>query len=492
MIGSSRSYAVGMAHFQLGGGYLSLAALSVVYTLIFFGSICTYVYMEATSGRMPMRVTFGPGAVSVMFVLQAVNLVIFGALRIAGAVRGDVTSRMIESHRLMPVPSWRAVAGYMLGSTAHVAAFALLTLLFAMGLAMAAGTPLTDVALKQGILLLFTGMVWSLVAMLNLFHRAAFVAATVGGVLAIFSTVAARGFALLPAMGLLTGPLLGNTIFYFGPTPWTISVWVYPVSIVGQLAFFSLFFAAACRCYRGTYRTVFTGWQALLLPVVWAGLSAAGIVLVEAIPIIQRLFYREDAMIVGKQVAASTAMAMLLSLIPIYTVSMEQRGRRGRLGMGLAATLVLSVVVGMIPMGVWRQFQTTGTQFAVTWLAVAAFLLTVFLICHLFSKATPSSLGILLAIVTFVVWVGPLAPAAIVHAMVEDPESTLAQTVATFSPVGLLMDQWTSDAPVSAAPGLAWQWFLPLLLLVYAGVRRRAKRRGESTRGPSSTQTVPA
>ncbi len=53
-----------------------------------------------------------------LLVLQAVILFGYGAFRVNAAVRSDLASRMIESHRLMPTRPAAAVAGYVLGAPA--------------------------------------------------------------------------------------------------------------------------------------------------------------------------------------------------------------------------------------------------------------------------------------------------------------------------------------------------------------------------------------
>jgi hypothetical protein len=480
-----------MAHFRLGGGYVTLAVMAVIYTAVFFGCVCWYLYMEATRGPSPGRATFTAFGVTLMFILQTLNLVVFGSLRIAGAVRGDIASRMIESHRLMPVASWRAVAGYMLGSTAHVLVFAGMTLLFAGGLAMASGASLMDVAFKQAMLLAFTGLMWAWVAMLNLFHRAAFAGSIIGLILGIFSTVAAYGFAYLPALAVLTGPLIGSTVFYFGPATTPATILVYPVSLVGQASFFALFFTAACRCYRGTHRTVFRGWQAMLLTVAWSGMSAAGIALFDAFPLFTRLLYRGDvAHVAGKQVAGSVAAALLVSLIPLYTVSLEWRGRKWGGAVLCAAAVGLSVVITAVLAGLTPGGELSGGDVALTWLTVTPFLLLVTMLCLVFNRSTGQALAVLLVVVTFLVWVGPFVPAGIAHQVIVDPTSTMSQTLSTLSPVGMLVDHWTSDEPVGPGAGLVWQWLMPAALGMYVAVRG-LRTRGGSGRGRSSMPTVP-
>ena len=149
MIGSSRSYAIGMAHFQIAGGFKSLIIVITVYLAIFFGGLGLYLYADRLS-------TFPSGLssvlVSLLLAFEAFVLIIVGSFRVASAIRMDISTRMIESHRLMPVPSWRAVMGYLLGATTHVVAFALTNVLLAYLMAGWTHTPLTDLTLNQAMI----------------------------------------------------------------------------------------------------------------------------------------------------------------------------------------------------------------------------------------------------------------------------------------------------------------------------------------------------
>src|SRR5579862_3573726 len=109
MIASSRSYAIGMAHFQMAGGFLTMVVSLGAYVLLVL--VVTGLYFYGESGRY--TATLPATSVDVLLVMQCVGLLLLGSNRISTAVRKDLSSRMIESHRLMPIPSWRAIAGYI-------------------------------------------------------------------------------------------------------------------------------------------------------------------------------------------------------------------------------------------------------------------------------------------------------------------------------------------------------------------------------------------
>ena len=57
------------------------------------------------------------------------KLVDSGAVRIAGCIRMDMSTNMLESHRQMPVSASRAMLGYLFGTTVHVFAVVLLNVI---------------------------------------------------------------------------------------------------------------------------------------------------------------------------------------------------------------------------------------------------------------------------------------------------------------------------------------------------------------------------
>src|SRR4051812_19078536 len=121
---TSRSYAIGMAHFQVAGGLKILALLAGAYAL----GASLLVGLVAYSSGWPIDPRVATGLMTFVLVMEALIFVGIGALRVGGCIRADTASNMIESHRLMPIASWRAVAGYLLGTTLQTMVVTLLNL----------------------------------------------------------------------------------------------------------------------------------------------------------------------------------------------------------------------------------------------------------------------------------------------------------------------------------------------------------------------------
>src|SRR5262249_28681621 len=153
----------------------------------------------------------------------------------AACIRLDLSSRMIESHRLMPIPAWRAIAGYIFGGGAHAIAFALLNLVLAMALGAYTGTPMADLLIKQVFLFSFAMLLWSSAAMGTLMARHAYTVISVvlvlGGCMGAF-----WAYVFLPGLALLTTPMFNETIFTFATAPRGFSM-AYPASLMCQAGF---------------------------------------------------------------------------------------------------------------------------------------------------------------------------------------------------------------------------------------------------------------
>ena len=81
------------------------------------------------------------------------------------AIRGDLNSRMIESHRLMPITPAEAVFGYMLGGASQVLLLAALNFVIGAVLCAMGGLQTDRWILSTGVLLVFAVFVWSILAM---------------------------------------------------------------------------------------------------------------------------------------------------------------------------------------------------------------------------------------------------------------------------------------------------------------------------------------
>ena len=228
MIGSSRTYAIGMAHYEMGGGWRSLVAICGAYLFVVLAAVGMYYYTDMSTGTRHGMTSVG---VSILLIAQSISLVVFGSFRVSGAIRSDLSSHMIESHRLMPVPSWRAITGYLIGPATQTIAFALLNLILIYICAAFTGTDLSRITIGQATLFAFALLVWSAAAVGTFVMRhlvLVLIAAIVPSMCVMYWV-----YVFLPALSLLTGPIIGQSIFVFGGSSAGYE-WIYTASFVCQ------------------------------------------------------------------------------------------------------------------------------------------------------------------------------------------------------------------------------------------------------------------
>jgi hypothetical protein len=480
MIGSSRSYAIGMAHFQIAGGWKTLGIICASYIVAVL-SIASSIYYDAVSSKVPGPVFTG-AAVALLTVVEMMLLLLFGMLRIAGAVRLDITTKMLESHRLMPISNGRAAVGYVMGATAHAIALALLNFVLVYIFAGITGADLARVTLDQAVLALFVLFVWS-ASLLGAFHGKVY-----GAMIAVISPIGgAFMYKLLPGLALLISPLMGDTIFHVGLTARHLEI-PYAAAFVAQILFAVIFFSGACRAYRGTYATTFNLAEALGLTCVWSALSIVGIALWESFH--ARIFYpyREDPQIHSQQAIASLIAAMLIALVPIRTLTLIELRRKVHplvsvLFLGAIAATITVIPVGLSPLAANSamynlQGVVTGRHFQITAVVIAAHVATAYLIFRIMRRAKGAPTFLAIAIVGFGLWIVPIL-VELIRMWVSVPVTTDVEThagmVSAFSPVALLAFVWTPDTKVRVMGGLVWIVAVPVVLGVMVVTQRNKK-----------------
>ncbi len=479
MIGSSRSYAIGMAHFQIAGGLRSLLLLCAAYVAV-VAIIASWFYYKTVgpaSGPVFVGPVFTSMAVTLILLMQTFSLLFFGTFRIMGAVRLDMTNKMIESHRLMPIPSWRAVAGYMFGSTTHAIAFALLNVLLAYIFAGISRTSFAQVTMSESVLALFVLLAWS-AAVLGSFRGRSY------GVIVAMSI--SGGFAggiyiysLLPGLALLISPLMGETVFHFSARPATLSL-AYPVSFAAQAVFFSIFFAGACRLYRGTYASTFNLAQALAISLAWTLTSIAGIRLWDTFHVDLRMFFRDMASISSNhQTIASIIAAMLVAIVPLRTLVFTERRWKKNQPLASAATLLAIIaIITSIPLAIIHHAEATPANLTITALVVASHVFCVYLLLRVMRRAKPTQAIMAVAIPGILLWIGPLA-VELIQTLLAVPDAygnrhSGTGFASSFSPPGLLTETWLPGPHVSPLPGLIFLCLVPALLTLLVFKKRLA------------------
>src|SRR5947207_2247662 len=140
--------ALAWAHFRLRGGWARSLTFSGAVMLLLAVLIIVSVRLNPNDGGRTLW-----GWASGLLVLQAICLALYGSGRISAVIRADIATKMIESHRLMPLPPLHAIAGYIIGAAAQPLIFAGMNLILGGLTATAAGVDVSRWAFANIVLL---------------------------------------------------------------------------------------------------------------------------------------------------------------------------------------------------------------------------------------------------------------------------------------------------------------------------------------------------
>ncbi|HXE55904.1 MAG TPA: hypothetical protein VN541_22960, partial [Tepidisphaeraceae bacterium] len=262
--------AIGWAQFRILGGWKNIIGTVIAYTVALGSLMFVLARLNGTAASVTYSFFLG-----IFLGLQVLAALIYGSMRVSGAVRNDVTSGVIESHRLMPVSPMSAVLGYLFGSTFQAMwLFAANFVLGAIAVS-AAHLSMQSWVICNGVLLWFAMCIWTIVQFFG--YRSTFGA--MGGILVLIAGwwLIAGGGALLPvpALQVLFTPLIGHTIFDMRSGLGGIDK-AYLVGGVGQLAIGWLYCLASAERYRRDDLVGFNPVIAILLLGVVTAASLAG------------------------------------------------------------------------------------------------------------------------------------------------------------------------------------------------------------------------
>ena len=261
--------ALAWAHFRLKGGWSR--ALTFTGSVLLLGAILIVTSARLNpfdGGRTLWNWTTG------MLTVQAISLALLASGRVSAAVRSDIQSRMIESHRLMPLAPLHAIGGYIAGAAASPLIFSTGVFLLGGLTAAAAGVSLQRWVFAHAVLLGFCIFAWVVCAF------AAF-AARLGGAMLFFPLAIpymSQGgiLALLPALSVLLSPVMGTSIFNLRVTGATLPV-AYAIAFAAQAYVGSICYVAAARKYRSADAIGIDTILGTLLVLGWVGMSFAGL-----------------------------------------------------------------------------------------------------------------------------------------------------------------------------------------------------------------------
>jgi hypothetical protein len=465
---------IGWGQFHLRGGWKSFWPVTLGYTALVGLGLLLMVRLADPNAALP-------GLKLVFLGLQGGLMVLFVTTRVATAIRQDLTNKMIESHRLMPVSPAQAVLGYLVGPSAQPMALCAANLLLGCGLCQATGTPLPLWFTVNAVLRLFTAFAVTLGAFGAFTGRPGGAAVGwIGSFVGLLNIITIG--AILPGVNVLATPFLGSTIFNM-PVAGRDAIEVYAPSTVFQALIAGACFAGACRRYRRDDRPAL-GWDlGLLLLSAWVATSAYGMLHWQDVgPSMMRMQPVKGA----AQLLGSVISSMLLALVPLagsasQSMDWERRTALGDPSAGrrppappVVALAAAGVTLALAAAGC-RQGATGHPRDAV--IRTAAVLLCFFL-------STSYVLRILARVATKFVYplmawfmLSSLIPICVDYAGWWVRGARLNDwalgTASGFGPIGALVQAW-GDNPAATTPGLAFQAALAAgLAAAYYGTRSR-------------------
>jgi hypothetical protein len=465
--------ALAWAHFRLRGGWRRTATVTVCGVGILAGVVITGNRLAGDDGGKTLF-----GWTMALLAFQAACLILYTAGRIGSIVRADAQSKMIESHRLMPIPSMHAVAGYIVGAATQPLVFCCGLFILGAAVATAAGIPLPRWTFANGILLAFAVFVWVVTAYASLGGRIG------GGILtgAIMIPWLTQGMvlALLPGVAVLLSPVMGQSIFDLRTEGITLPA-TYAISFAAQIYFGVICFIAAARAYRSSVEVSMDTVLGLCLLLGWVALSIAGLREWDD--------FRPRGFSIGKidepvRVVASLLAALVIAIVPVSANVYERARWRRHVAIGdpypmrrpprIAGVIIVAVAVVLAIPFAPKEAATPTPDLLLRSAAIVTIALTAlaFIFDLLYRSshraAGPAAIWIVLT------WLVPIAIDWARYTLGDFGENEHLAGFSTCSPVGALIILWTGGV-VSTTYGIGVQILIalvPMLLWITTYMRR--------------------
>ena len=467
-MGQITSNAVAWAHFRLSGGLKMALIATGAYLLV----VIAIIAMAVGVGGKELSRTLAETAP----ILLGVQLALLGglvSLGLCNTIQSETKSRMMESHRLMPISPSMVILGYVGGAAGLASCIAFGS--FCLGLAATAGggLPVAWWLLANVVAVVFCVFVWVVVA------SAVMIAGHLGTVLCIGFLIGMLSQGAItfvaPGVGLLFSPIFGHTIFSQGMLD-AEKLPLYALSVVAQLAVAAIFLRAAGRRYIDPEATAFTGPLGLLLTALFLGSSAIAFQFIgDLVPRRMGRFYTESACI-----GTFLATLILCFLTICSHVGAEARASRPRhrqamrdAGLVLALLACISVLGLLIP-----EVNERLLRLAMTLLTVALFCLQVLF----WSRAWLGRRGkVLVPAIVLIVAMANLLP-VFAGAMLRDADGVMlpaGQTILQSSSFAAIAVIWSEGQVLLTGGSLVGQLVLTalpmsFLVMVLRGKKRRA------------------
>ena len=466
------------ANFYRRGGFRTILGTAGAYFAILLGLI----YLNVRVNPRRADSAYESWAVGLM-ALQVLFSVVIASGRVTATIRGDVTSGMMESLRMMPLAARQAIAGYLASTAATTSGFIAANFVLGLLVTVLAQQSPQQWVMANALLLAFALLVWTVSAFMALVIRGAGVVIVGASVVGLAWNVGLLYVA--PGLSVLAGMVIGGSVFDLRGSRVALDGPV-ALSLASQLLIGWLFFAGAARKYRRPDDLALGGSLSVLLLLAWVTVTLLAIAFPEGFtPAYRRWRYSPDDS--PAAFCGSTVMAMVLALVPLANLArmhvrwVRGRGddpelRRGAPPMVVSALVVAAVLSLMMlalpkPPGLGRA--------ACMACAMVGFSASVVFVGAWFYRAVESA-KVIIAIWLICYCVAPLGVDLARDRMTErvgEEEQPVLAVAASLSPVGLLIEAAT-DRRANLAPGAVFHLLAPLLP---AGLYLRG-RRATSTR----------
>jgi hypothetical protein len=464
--------AIWWVQYRLLGGPTRLFVFTSAYSAILVSATigCRQLMLDKTATQYAdLIVLLLTGVQVLIIVLGATNAVGRGISR-------DLTTKMLESHRLSPMSNFGVMVGYLVGANLQMLLMYFVGVVFG-SIVIRWGTTGIEGWLTGNLLLLLVApSLWSLI----LFANVARGKPVSVGPFVFIPLVMGMVLVSVPGLGLVSGVYAGS--FAVWVMLGTFSPNHFVASLLAMVSLFvtGVWMRAAMRKFRRPDLPAFGPWRGLGLLFLWLFLGNIGIVVMTNDDL--RLYVREFAQVTaeftGTIVIGTAAISMVVSIFPIMASVVTVRGRLGR-----GATAGLSVPIALIATAlvagsVYVHVPPHAAEaFGLAALAIAlAFLTMRGLIAVLWNWRIKLVVPISLYVIFF--WVGPPVADIWYNELVEGTRNGLdAETSWVFgvSPIAYIARIFIDiDYPVRA--GLIFQGAFALLvnvLSLYRAGRRR-------------------
>ncbi len=399
--------------------------------------------------------------------IQGAVLILIGGSQVGGAIRRDMTSGMIASHRLMPVSGIEAIAGYIAGSLAALLAAAGSFFLLGLGLSAGARLPMQNWLMANLILLVFALLWWCGAACTAIQSPNASKAGAAVTLLVIFGYGAVW---LVPGLMVLAGPAIGRTVFGVIDRGAALDS-TYTLSFFAQILTAVLLFAGAARKYRRQDVLTFTPWMGLAAVALWAAASMVGTLGWGGF---RSAWFDDDPSTRVMHAITACVSGMLLGLLPVTAcawIAARYRRRpdmRAVTGVPIppsAACLLCALVLTAIPATILAE-KASADRLVRTGLVFAGALLGCSYLARIAYRRLDKAQWPL-AFWVGLTWLAPPAAdlARATYASGAYGRSPSVGIATTFSPPGALVAIW-ADMKLDTTWGIGFQLLLTLALAI--------------------------